>query len=80
MVFNCLSACGSLDKEIVPTIEEQLLIPKKMEQTLSDKNPLENDIMGVILKSMWPMISEMVEKTVLKEVEKSVAISLEYVR
>jgi hypothetical protein len=59
MVFNCLSACGSLDKEIVPTIEEQLLIPKKMEQTLSDKNPLENDIMGVILKSMWPMISEM---------------------
>jgi hypothetical protein len=42
--------------------------------------PLENDIIGEILRAMWPSISEMVSQTVLKKVEKSAAISLKYVR
>jgi len=50
--------------------------PENMQQS---SNPMENDIMGGILKAMWPMIQQHIQKSVLSEVEKNVNISLDYV-
>ena len=45
----------------------------------SSGNPMDQDVFGGVLKAMWPMIQTHVHNTVLKEVEKTVAVSLEYV-
>ena len=64
-------------------VREAEIITEKSAVTMEaqvQSNPMDDDILGAILKAMWPMISQHVHTTVLKEVEKSVAISLEYVR
>lgn len=68
----CVLPSDSEDTKTVNPAKSQ----EEIKQPKSDENIIQNDIIGEILKAMWPLISEMVQTTVLKAIEKSAEKSL----
>ena len=72
----CVLPSDSEDTKTVNPAKSQ----EEIKQPKSDENIIQNDIIGEILKAMWPLISEMVQTTVLKAIEKSAEKSLKSIR